>query len=148
LGKDNDMITQKVLLHQGALEIDYNKAYQPIQISFQDIGNDSIQVDITGKGLLNYDGKLDHELEMEIYTNILYGFKEYSDITGHSSADIGHHLSLVPTKKYNRKHNAYEVDMSASIVFKKPVTGASAYSLQPTITVLSSVIIEEVFIHD
>lgn len=142
------MITQQVSLTNGTIEIAYNKAFQPIQIDFKDIGHYSVQVDITGKGVLNYEGILDLELEMEIYTNILKAFKEYSEYTSHSSADIGHHTRLVPTKKYNRKHNTYEVDLSACIVFKKPVMNASAYSLQPTITVLSSVILEEVFISD
>lgn len=142
------MKAQKVQLDSGIIDIPFNKIYPDIQISFSDVGNDVIQADIIGTGLLKYDGKVDTGLLLEINTNILNQFKNYSDYTGHLSSDIGHQLSLVPTKKYNRKHQAYEYQLEATIVFKKPVKGASAYSLQPTITVLSSIIIEEVFIQD
>lgn len=143
------MVTTSIVsLDKGVIEINYNKAFQPFKITYQDIGNDSIQLDITGKGLLNYHGKIDTELLLEINTNILTSINEYSYITGHSSANVGHHLNLLQTKKYNSKHNTHEVELDACIVFKKPVMNTSAYSLQPTITVITSIILEEIFIHD
>jgi hypothetical protein len=136
------------MLDSGIIKISYNKIYPDIEISFQDIGNNTIQADISGKGLLNYDGKLDAGLLLEINTNILKDFKMYSDYSGHSSEEIGHKINLTATKKYNKEHQAYEYLLDACIVFKKPVINASAYSLQPTITVISSCILEQVFIQN
>ena len=137
---------QKVLLHQGMMEVDNVTGFHPFTLHFEDIGHNSIQVDVLGSGCLNYVGKLNRDLELEIHTNILKTLKHYSECTGHSSADIGYSLTLKDTKRYNRTYHVDEAEISLTIIFKKPVDGVSAYSLQPTIDLISTNILGEIFI--
>jgi hypothetical protein len=54
-------------------------------------------------------------------------------------------LNFNPIKdKYSNKYTYDCVDIA--IFFKKPVKDASGYALQPTITVISHLIISEIFI--
>lgn len=132
--------------NQSYFEIDNIRKYQPFMVVYEDIGNDSIQVDISGLGVINYWSKINDELLLEINTNINNALTNYSKATSHNSELIGYHLELFPTKKFDRVHNAFLCDCKISIVFKKPVSNASAFSLYPTINLITSIILEEIFI--
>lgn len=137
---------QPTNLHKGNLEIKNLKKYQPFKIYFEELANDCIQVDITGKGVLNYFGQLTEDLRIEIHTNILKALKSYGEITTHDPSEIGYALTLNQLKKLNRIYNCFESEISLTIIYKKPVLGASAYSLQPTTELLSATILAEIFI--
>lgn len=140
------MLLEQINYKKGCIQLTNLKGYQPFQIQYEDIGNDSIQLDVSGTGLLNYFGELNPELEMEIQTGILNALKKYGEITTHDATEIGYTLDFHQSKKLNRKHNLFETAVNLYIVFKKPVTGASAYSLQPTIELITATILAEAFI--
>ena len=141
------MLRNVLELNKGQLEVDNLriKGFEPFQVCYEDIGFDAIQVDVTGVGLVNYYGKLSPELEMEINTNVLKALKKYSEVTEHDSSEIGYSISFKPTNKLNKKFDLYESGFQLMIMFKKPVEGASAYSLQPTIELITATILAEVF---
>ena len=115
------------------------------QIQYEDIGSDTLQVDINGQGVLKFEEKITPELLIEINTNINKALTKYSRITGHCAADIGYYFDLRRTKTYNKEYHQGECEISLYIVFKKPVKNASAYSLTPTIKTLSGIILNEIF---
>jgi hypothetical protein len=69
----------------------------------------------------------------------------YGKKSGHNPENIGYNLNFNPIKdKYSNK---YTYDWCLySYIFSKPVKDASGYALQPTITVISHLIISEIFI--
>ena len=122
-----------------------NIVLDDFQISYEELDGDTLQVDINGQGVVKYEQIITDELLLEINTNINKALTKYSKITGHSAADIGYFFDLRRTKTYNRTHHQGESKISLYIVFKKPVKGASAYSLTPTIKTLSIIILNEIF---
>jgi hypothetical protein len=64
--------------------------------------------------------------------------------SGHNPENIGYNLNFNPIKdKYSNKYTMIGVDI---YIFKKTSKDASGYALQPTITVISHLIISEIFI--
>lgn len=116
------------------------------QLSYEDIGCDTLQIDVTGQGVLKYQEKITPELLLEINTNIATALTKYGKQTGHNPADIGYYFDLQRTKTYNREYYQGETEISLSIVFKKPVKNASAYSLTPTIKLITSILLGEIYI--
>lgn len=131
---------------KGQLQIQNVAKLDPFKIQFSELNSETIQVDISGYGCLNYFDSIDKEIELEININISNQLRDYAEITGHNSADIGYSYTLTPTKKLNRKYNTLEAGVEISLLFKKPVLEASAYQLQPTIELISSIILAEIFI--
>lgn len=115
-------------------------------VVFEDIGNDAIQVDVDGYGVIQYFGKLTNDLMLEINTNINIALKKYSKLTTHNCALIGYDLELLPTKKFDCPRNGFFYQCKLVIIFKKPVPKASAFSLTPTIELITSTILDEIFI--
>lgn len=120
--------------------------YEPFKIIYDEIDQETIQLDILGYGCINYFDNLDKEIELEINININNQLKDYAEITGHNSADIGYTLNLSKTKILNRKYNTLEAGVEMSVIFKKPVYSATTFQLRPTIELISSMIIAEIFI--
>ncbi|MCG2611499.1 hypothetical protein LZZ90_08260 [Flavobacterium sp. SM15] len=120
--------------------------YKPFSITYDEIDNETIQLDIVGYGCINYFDQLDKEIELEINININNQLKDYTELTGHDSSEIEYSLNLKPTKILNRQYNTLEAGVEMSIVFKKPVQNASTYQLQPTIELISSMVLAEIFI--
>ncbi len=131
---------------KGTLEIKHLSKYQPFQVGFTDLGCDTIQVDVTGGGSLNYDSIIDEEMLILIKTNVNNALYRYGQITSHKSSNIGFDYDLKLSNKIDRKFNSHLADIKLFIVFKKPVMGASAYSLQPTIRLITTSILNEIFI--
>ena len=131
---------------KGTLQIPHVKRYPAFELVYEDIGNEAIQVEVTGRGLLNYFGELTSELEIEINTGIIQALRKYGDITTHDASEIGYELDLTQTKKLNRTYNLFETTFELYIMFKKPIVGASAYSLRPTIELITATILAEAFI--
>jgi len=95
---------------------------------------------------MRYPQKITDELLIEINTNINNSLTKYGKQCGHLASNIGYFFTLRETKTYNREHHQGETQISLSIVFKKPVKNASAFSLTPTIKRISTLILGEVFI--
>jgi hypothetical protein len=130
---------------KGFLEISNIPKCQPFLVEYEDLDN-AIQCDVSGTGYINYHGNYDKDLEMEIQTNICNALKQYSEITNHDATEIGYNLTIKPSKKIHPKLKVLQCDVELTIVFQKPVNGASAYSLRPTIELISSTILAEAFI--
>ena len=122
-----------------------HRNYEPFKAVYQDLGHDTIQIDVTGRGVHNFE-KLDAETELEIHTNILTSLRCYSQVTDHSASEIAYDLTLLPVDRNRGRRNPHELDVELCIIFKKPIEGASAYSLEPTITLITSSMLEEIFI--
>lgn len=114
-------------------------------MNYSELG-DAIQVDVSGSGLLAYAGQLTPDLELEFHTLINNSLKEYGELTSHDPSTIGYNVELTQSKRYSRKHNSYETAINLSIVFQKPVPQATCFQLEPTIQLITSTIIEEIFI--
>lgn len=128
----------------GRIEIKNLPLTAPFQVDFADYG-DSIQLDISGIGVFKFFEPISDDLITEINTNINNSLSNYGDLTGHNAADIGYSITYSPKKKLNRSTNTGVVGVDISIFFKKPVPTASAYQLEPTITLISVLILEEIF---
>lgn len=128
----------------GYLEIKNIPKYQPFLVQYEDL-DDAIQVDITGIGVLKYFNTISEDLKLEITTNINNQLVKYQKTTGHNAADIGFSITYQPNKKLNSNTNTVVTGVDISIFFKKPVKNASAYSLQPTITLISLILLNEIF---
>jgi hypothetical protein len=131
---------------EGYLFLKNLPTYQPFLIKYSEINDNTIQVDITGTGAINYKEKFCPELEMVINTNINKKLKEYSEITGHQPSKIGYTLNLTNTKKIDRKYNVDILSVQSSLVFEKPIKNATSYALTPTISLISSILIDETFL--
>jgi hypothetical protein len=141
-----DMLTSNTNTNVGDFVITNISKHPPIKVQFQEVGIDAIQVDITGTGVIDYDGTSFDEFELMIHTNINNHLKKYSNLTGHNSAEIGYDFTLTPTKRFDRELQNLIADLRLNIVFKKPVKGANAYQLTPTIQLITSTILGEIFI--
>lgn len=119
--------------------------YKPISIVFEEIDENTIQVDCYGIGAIKYYNLIDDELKFEISTSIKRRLLEYTTSTGHNSSEIGFYFRLIPTKKLNRKFNTLEAELILTIVFRKPIQ-APAFRLLPTIELISATIVGEIFI--
>ena len=132
------MVDQKQ--NKGILKIDN------FQLQYEDIGSEAIQVDITGQVVMKIQEKISDDLLLIFHTSINNQLTKYSNDTGHYAYDIGYCLELFCTKNYNREYHQGETEIGLTIIFKKPVDNASAFSLIPTITKISTLILGAVFI--
>lgn len=130
----------------GVLFIQNAPKYKPFKVEYAEIDDNTLQLDVTGYGCINYFENLSEEIKLEINTDINNRLKDYQEITGHNSSEIGYSFELKQTKNLNRKYNTLETGAEISIVFNKPVIGACAKSLEPTIELISSIILSEIFI--
>lgn len=135
-------------LHKGKVQLKNWQGFPPIEILFEDIGQNVIQLDVKASGLLNYFGQVDRNLEIDIHTNILNSLKEYSNITEHDCSEIGYSIIFKPSKKLNRKTNLFELEIELTVIFKKPVEGAYAHTLQPTMQLITATILAEIFLQN
>jgi hypothetical protein len=131
---------------QGVILIPNLPKYEPFKVTYDEIDTNTVQVDCVGTGCVNYFEKLDAEIEMEINIGINNRLREYSELTGHNSEDIGYSLKFNQSTTLNRKYNTLETSVELSIVFKKPVVEATTHSLTPTIELITSIILSEIFI--
>jgi hypothetical protein len=130
----------------GQLEIKNLPKAAPFQVNYEDYSTaDAIQVDIQGIGVFKFFEPISDEILTEIHTNINKQLTIYGKKTGHNPANIGYFLDLKQQKKLNQSTNTLVVSCSISIFFKKPVKNATVYSLQPTITLISLIILCEIF---
>jgi hypothetical protein len=129
----------------GEFEIKNLPRYQPFLVQYEDAGA-SIQVDIAGRGAFDFFDQFSPDLETEIHTNINNSLKEYGQKTGHNPENIGYFLKFLPSKQLDRQHNVPVMGVEISIYFKKPVQNATSYALTPTIRLISSLILNEIFI--
>ena len=134
-----------ITTEKGELEIKNLPKYNPFLLEYEDL-DDAIQVDCTGLGALNFFDPFNKELELEINTNINNALNNYGKKTGHNASNIGYSLTLIPTNKLDRQHNVVQMGVELTIIFKKPVPNASSYSLTPSISLITSIILGEIFI--
>jgi hypothetical protein len=130
----------------GVLEVKNQPKYAPFTVEYEDFAEaDAIQVDIIGIGIFRYFEGISDEILLEINTNINRKLTIYGNKTGHNAANIGWYLNLKPLKKLNISTNTLVFGADVSLFFKKPVKNATCYSLQPTITLISLIVLSEIF---
>jgi hypothetical protein len=130
-----------------ALNSFQGKALENFQVRWEDYEDSNIiQLDIYGSGLLNYEGKLTEEMKVEINTNILNALIKYGELTNHKPIDMGYTINLNQTKKHNKDYNSFVAELDISFYYKKPIKKATAYSLQPTTELITSIILGEIFV--
>lgn len=130
----------------GQLQIKNLPKAAPFKVNYEDYPTaDAIQVDIDGIGVFRFFEPISDEILTEIHTNINKQLTIYGKKTGHNPANIGYYFELKPEKKLNQSTNTLVVSINVSFFFKKPVKNASCYSLQPTITLISLIILCEIF---
>lgn len=134
-----------ITTEKGELEIKNLPKYEPFLLEYDDL-DEAIQVDCTGIGALNFFDPFNKELECEINTNINNALKNYGKKTGHNASNIGYSLTFTPTNKLDRQHNVVQMRVELSIVFKKPVPNVNACCLTPSISLITSIILGEIFI--
>ncbi|TRX34942.1 hypothetical protein FNW52_12430 [Flavobacterium sp. ZT3R18] len=132
-------------IETGEFEIKNLQRYQPFLVQYEDAG-EAIQVDIDGLGAFDFFDPFSPEIEVEIHTNINNSLKEYGQKTGHNPENIGYFLKFLPSNRLDRQHNVPVMGIKISIYFKKPVQNATSYALTPTIRLIYSIILNEIFI--
>ena len=134
-------------IDRGCIQLANTTGYAPFTINFEDM-EEAVQVDVSGRGLLNFRCDLDADLELEIHTLIENALREYSTRTSHDSSRIGYSINLLQSNTLNRKWGVFETDVELTIIFQKPekVAHATASQLQPTIELITNYILGEVFI--
>ena len=130
----------------GQLQIKNLPKAAPFKVNYEDYPTaDAIQVDVDGIGVFRFFEPISDEILTEINTNINRQLTIYGKKTGHNAANIGYFMTLKPLKKLNQNTNTGVVGVNVSMFFKKPVKGATIYALQPTITLISLIILCEIF---
>jgi hypothetical protein len=129
----------------GYMEINHLPKYQPFLVDYVDMDS-AIQVDCSGTGVLDFFDPLNEDLKVEINANINNALKNYGQKTGHNASYIGYNLTFLPTNKIDSKYNTQVIGIELVIVFKKPVKNVSIYALQPSIRLITSIILGEIFI--
>jgi hypothetical protein len=125
----------------GTIELQNLPKAAPFKVVYVDYG-DSIQLDVSGIGVFKYYEPISASLKCEINTNINNKLVEYTELTGHNSADIGYYITYSPKRKLNTSTNTGVMGVEMSIFFKKPCGDTDMHQLLPTIKLLSLVILD------
>jgi hypothetical protein len=133
---------------KGFIKIENMDGYQPFQIHYDELNEDTIQLDVYGCGAINYNEKFTKDLEIQIHTDINKALKEYSEISTHDSSEIGYTLNFLPKKRIDQDYKTQVVEIDMSIVFKKPILGADASQLELSSELITSTILAEIYILD
>jgi hypothetical protein len=92
-----------------------------------------------------YFAPISDDILLQIHTNINKKLRIYGKKSGHNPEKNIGNLNFNPIKKINTATNTPMIGVDIAIFFKTS-KDASGYALQPTITVISHLIISEIFI--
>ena len=133
---------------KGFIKIQNLEGYQPFKVWYDEINEDTIQLDVKGIGAINYFEAFTKDLEVLIHTSINKALHEYSEITTHDASEIGYTLNFQPKKRIDQDYKTQVVEIEMSIIFKKPILGADASQLELSMELITSTILAEIFILD
>lgn len=141
------MVTKDVLVgkNKGIFEFQNIKSLPPFTVKYEEICDNCIQLDVSGRGAFNFFGIPTDELKDETQVNVNSAVREYADIIEIDVTTIGKYINIYPTNDLNKYYKTYEADIVMSIIYQKSNIG-TAYSLRNRSALLVSYILSEIFV--
>lgn len=123
----------------------YNKnisIYRPIEIKYIQLENEILQVDIQGKGLLNFYEKYTPDLYLEICTNVQKAISKRKE----EIDEYGIFISINPLNKIDRNFNLQLIEFDISLFFQNPFENSKVENLKSFISFISNIITKEIIL--
>jgi hypothetical protein len=116
--------------------------YKPIEITFIQLENEILQVDIQGKGLLNFYEKYTQDLYLEIYTNVQKAISKRKE----EIDEYGIFININPLNKIDRNYNLQLIEFDISLYFQNPFENSKVENLKSFISFISNIITKEIIL--